>query len=148
MALRKFKNRSGARWALEVPGPGMNQATFDARVDRGVYVLLPDDPGPDGTDSADDAGSADTDEHSPVTDDQGTDDTGQTTGDDQGDDEGDAGDGPDAATAYEVDMVAGKSVADTLAWAAGDDARRAVVLEREKASDKPRETIVKRLSAS
>lgn len=130
MALRKFKNRNGAEWALEVPGPGLDQRTFDARVGKGTYVLLPDDPGPD-ADSEPDMPNRKAEYPEPL------EPVSVVTPE------------PDAATAYEVDMVEGKNVAKTLEWAGDDPDRRAVVLEREQArGDDARQGVVKPLTAT
>lgn len=54
-----YQTPNGVVWTSEVPGPGLDQRTFDARVERGEYVVL--DPGASADTSATGADDPDDD---------------------------------------------------------------------------------------
>lgn len=43
MSRRRFRGPNGAVVTTEVPGPGMDQRTFDNKVASGEFVVLPDE---------------------------------------------------------------------------------------------------------
>lgn len=40
MAVVRFRTENGIEWTREVPGPGLDQRTFDSWVERGRIVVL------------------------------------------------------------------------------------------------------------